>query len=123
MLKKLLIAAMLAGSLGSVALPAAAAVIVVQNAPPPLRAERVPSLRRGYVWVPGYWGWRGQRHHWVRGSWMRSRPGFTYRQPIWVERDGRWHMERGHWNRGGADRDGDGVPNRIDSRPNNPNRY
>ncbi len=24
---------------------------------------------------------------------------------------------------GGRDRDGDGVPNRIDRRPNNPNRY
>jgi hypothetical protein len=31
-------------------------------------------------------------------------------------------MERGGWARGGRDRDGDGVPNRMDSHPNNPNR-
>jgi hypothetical protein len=31
-------------------------------------------------------------------------------------------MERGGWNRGRHDRDGDGVPNRMDDHPNNPNR-
>jgi hypothetical protein len=29
-------------------------------------------------------------------------------------------MERGGWRRG--DRDGDGIPNREDAHPNNPNR-
>jgi hypothetical protein len=57
----------------------------------------------------------------MRGSWMRERRGYRYNQPIWVERNGRWFMERGHWRRG--DRDGDGVPNRQDRAPNNPNRY
>ena len=33
---------------------------------------------------------------------------------------GGWYMERGHWDRG--DRDHDGVPNRIDRRPDNPRR-
>jgi hypothetical protein len=43
--------------------------------------------------------------------------------PNWVERDGHWVMERGRWDRGGRhDRDGDGVPNRMDEHPNNPNR-
>jgi hypothetical protein len=102
-LRKLLIAAMVAGSLGSVSLPATSAVIVVQRVPPPLRAERAPLPRRGYVWV-------------------RDRPGHTYRQPRWEERDGHWQMERGNWARTRRDRDGDGVPNRFDSRPNNPNR-
>jgi hypothetical protein len=122
MMKRLLIAAILAGSLGSVALPAMSAVIVVQNAPPPLRAERVPPPRRGYAWAPGHWDWRGHRHVWVRGSWMRDRPGYTYRQPSWEQRGDRWHMNRGNWVRGSRDRDGDGVPNRRDSRPDNPNR-
>jgi hypothetical protein len=32
-------------------------------------------------------------------------------------------MEGGRWERGGRrDNDGDGVPNRHDARPNNPNR-
>jgi hypothetical protein len=34
-----------------------------------------------------------------------------------MERDGRWVLERRRW-----DRDGDGVPNRLDARPDNPNR-
>lgn len=43
-----------------------------------------------------------------------------HNQPAWVEREGRWNMNRGGWQRG--DPDGDGVPNRQDRAPNNPNR-
>lgn len=121
MIKKLLIAAMLTGSLGSVALPAISAVTTVQSAPPPLRAERVPPARSGYVWVSGHWEWRGLRHVWVKGAWIHARPGFTYHQPKWEERDGRWHMNRGNWTR--RDRDGDGVSNQRDDRPDNPDQH
>ena len=76
--------------------------------------------RRGYVWVPGYWNWRGQRHVWTKGTWMRARNGYVYRAPTWQERDGRWFQERGRWPRN--DRDGDGVPNRQDRRPDDPRR-
>jgi hypothetical protein len=122
MLKKLLIASLLAGSLGSVALPASSAVIIVREAPPALRAERMPPPRAGYLWVPGHWDWRNNHHIWVKGAWLRDRAGYVYHQPAWEQRDGRWHMARGAWVRGQRDRDGDGVPNRLDSRPNNPNR-
>jgi len=122
-MKQLLLAALVAGAFGSISLPASADVVVVQTAPPPPRAERVPPPRRGYVWAPGHWEWRGGHHVWVDGSWMRERRGYVYHAPTWVERDGRWVMERGSWVRGGGrDRDGDGVPNRYDARPNNPNR-
>ena len=122
MIKKLLIAAMLAGSLGSVTLPATSATIIIQNAPPPPRAERVPPPRRGYVWAPGYWDWRGHRHVWVKGSWMRERRGYVYHQPRWEQQDGKWRMDRGSWTPGGRDNDRDGVPNRDDRRPNDPRR-
>lgn len=133
MLKKLLIATLVAGSLGTVALPAAAEVIIVREAPPALRNERVPEARRGYTWIPGHWEWRRNHHTWVRGIWVRDRRGYHYQQPTWAERDGRWEMTRGNWARGDRDRDGvpnrmdrdkdgDGVPNRRDERPNNPNR-
>jgi hypothetical protein len=122
MFKKLLLAAALAGSLGTVALPASAAgVIIVHTAPPPLRDEVVPEPRHGYVWVPGYWDWRHNHHVWVAGTWVRERHGYVYVAPEWRERDGRWEMERGRWARG--DRDHDGVPNRADREPDNPNRY
>jgi hypothetical protein len=122
MMKKLLIAALVAGSLGSITLPVSAAVIVVREAPPPPRAERVPAPRKGYNWINGHWEWRNNHHVWVRGTWVRERRGYHYVQPAWVERDGRWEMTRGSWTRGARDNDGDGVPNRADNRPNNPNR-
>jgi hypothetical protein len=123
MIKKILFAAMVAGSIGSaaIALPAsAAAVVVVHTAPPPMRDEVMPAPRRGYAWVPGYWNWNHGRHVWVKGSWVRERKGYVYHQPVWEQHDGGWRMQRGNWVRG--DRDGDGVPNRVDNQPDNPRR-
>lgn len=135
MMKKLLLATLIAGSLGTVAIPSVAAVVVVREAPPALRVERMPEARRGQTWVPGHWEWKRNRHVWVRGTWIRDRSGYYYNAPAWTERDGRWEMSRGNWVRGRRDRDhdgvpnrmdrdkdGDGVPNRRDDRPNNPNR-
>lgn len=134
MMKKLLIAAMIAGSLGAVSIPATSATtIYVRQAPPEPRVERVPQARRGYVWAPGHWAWKRNRHVWVKGHWVKARRGYVYDVPTWQERDGRWEMRRGGWRRGDRDgdgvpngvdrdRDGDGVPNRVDDRPNNPVR-
>lgn len=118
MIRKILLAAMLAASFGSIA--PAGAQIIVRIAPPPPRAEVAPPPRRAHVWVPGHWEWKNRRHQWVAGTWVRERRGYVYNQPRWEERDGRWHMQRGNWSRG--DRDRDGVPNRQDKAPNNPNR-
>ena len=115
-IKPSLYAAALAALMGAAALPAHADVFV-RVAPPPLRAEVVPAARPGYAWAPGYWNWNGRRHVWVRGAWVRARPGYVYHQPAWEQHDGRWTMRRGGW-----DRDGDGVPNRADRYPNNPYR-
>jgi hypothetical protein len=119
MIRKILLAAMLAASFGSIATPANADIIV-RVAPPPHRLEVTPSPRPGHVWVGGHWDWRNERHQWVKGSWVRERRGYHYNQPAWSQRDGNWHLARGSWSRG--DRDGDGVPNRLDRAPDNPNR-
>jgi hypothetical protein len=106
--------------LGAMTLPTAAQAqpaVWIRTAPPPPRAERIPPPRRGYVWAPGHYEWRGGRHVWIGGSYVRARPGYAYRPPEWRERDGRWEYRSGRW-----DRDGDGVPNRYDRRPNNPYR-
>ena len=121
MIRKILLAAVVAASLGGVTVPAAAADIYVRREPPPPREEVVPAPRRGYAWAPGYWDWRGKRHVWHAGSWVRERPGHRYRETRWVERDGRWYLSRGRWERM-RDRDGDGVPDRFDRRPDNPRR-
>jgi hypothetical protein len=132
-MKKTLLATLFAASLGAVAIPASAA-IYVHVAPPEPRYESVPAPRRGYVWAPGYWDWRGNRHVWVSGHWVRERRGYYYDNARWVERNGGWYMERGRWQRGDRDRDGianyqdrdrdgDGVRNRDDRAPDNPRRY
>jgi hypothetical protein len=138
-MKKMLIAAAFATTLGAVAVPASAQVYV-QIAPPAPRYEVVPAPRAGYVWAEGHWEWNGHRYRWVPGSWMRERPGYVYYSPHWVEHDGRWTMEHRGWvheehrrnergaygdrdhdgvpNRYDHDRDGDGVPDRYDNHPN-----
>lgn len=127
-MNKLLIAVLLAfgGSVGILPQPAAAAdIIVVRNEPPPLRSEPVPDARRGYVWAPGYWRWSGNHYVWVRGKWMRARHGYHWRPSSWESRGDRWQMQHGGWVRGDGDRDGDGIPNRVDRDRDNdgiPNR-
>lgn len=110
------------GALGTA--PASAAVSVqLQIAPPAPRVEYVPAPRRGQVWAPGYWDWRGQRHVWIAGHWVKERPGYRYDAPRWVQNGRYWQQQRGGWQRVDhrrGDRDGDGVPNRFDQRPNNP---
>ena len=119
MIRKILSAAMIAASIGTVVTPADAAIIV-RVAPPEQRVEVDHAARRGYAWTPGYWNWNGRRHVWVAGAWVRERPGYKYNHARWVERDGGWQMERRRWSKG--DRDGDGVPNRFDRQPDNPRR-
>ena len=110
----------------------AAPVVVQYGPPPPPRHEVMPHPRRGMVWVPGHWEWRGHRYVWLQGYWVKARPGYYYREPRWVEHGGRWEMRPGGWDRDGNgvpdryqrphDRDRDGVPNRYDRNPDNPYR-
>ena len=125
--KKVLAPALFAaGMLGGALLPQtsmAAVEVYVNAAPPAVRYERIPEERRGYVWSPGYWDWRGNRHVWIKGSSVRARNGYEYQPHRWVERDGRWNLEHSRWNQSRQDRDGDGVPNYRDAKPNNPNKH
>lgn len=98
-------------------------------APPAPRYERVPAYRPGYVWEPGHWEWRGNRHEWIGGAWLVDRPGYVYHRHNWYERDGRWYSEAGHWRSRGRDRDRDGIPDRYERHGRDrdhdgvPNRY
>ncbi|HXF78279.1 MAG TPA: hypothetical protein VN598_05430 [Usitatibacter sp.] len=97
-MRKLIASALVAASLGAVALPAAARVdFYVNVAPPPPRVEVVPVSRVGFVWVPGAWEWRHGRHFWARGHWVRDRPGFVYHRAVWVERGHRWYYIAPGW--------------------------
>ncbi|WP_020656785.1 YXWGXW repeat-containing protein [Massilia niastensis] len=102
-------------------------VVIVHKAPPAPRHESIPAARRGYDWVPGYWDWNGRRHVWVSGHWERDRPGYVYSRAEWKRDRNGWYLDQGGWRHSERvarrDRDGDGVPNRHDSRPNNPYRH
>lgn len=149
----LLAATVAAGSLAGLALPtlAQAQVLSVQiGPPPPPRYEVVPAARPGWIWAPGHYEWRRGRHVWVSGIWVRERPGYAYVAPVWAQMGERWVYQAPRWDprpgygppprpgfgpppprpgygppppRGMYDRDRDGVPNRYDRRPNDPNRY
>lgn len=83
------------------AMPAAFArvdVAVQIGVPPPVPVvEYVPAPRYGYVWAPGYWAWRRDRHVWVGGHWVVARPGYYWVQERWVRAGPYWRLERGHW--------------------------
>lgn len=128
--RKLLLGALVASTLGFIPLQASADVgIYLDTAPPAPRYEVVPAPRHGYVWAPGFWDWRHGHHVWVRGHWIREHRGMYWHPDRWEQRDGRWVLERGGWHRerwerermARRDRDHDGVPDRFDRAPDNPN--
>ncbi len=73
---------------------------VVLVAPPPPREEVAgapPS--EGFVWLPGYWNWVGDRHEWVAGRWAAPRPGRHWVAHRWVRQGDGWRLHPGHWER------------------------
>jgi len=95
--KRLLMSALLAaGTIGAAATPltSAAATSIQFSFGTPAYYEAAPRAAYGYGWAPSH-RWEDRRH------WDRGYRGYAPR---------RW------------DRDGDGVPNRYDRRPNNPYR-
>jgi hypothetical protein len=122
-LRKNILALTCAAAIAAMYVPLAANAevgIFLNIAPPPSRHEAIPAPRSGYVWSSGYWNAKGHKHVWQAGHWERQRNGYHFTQPTWTQRDDRWQLERGRWNKG--DRDGDGVPNSRDRKPDNPNR-
>ncbi len=83
---------------GAIAAPAYAQVSFNINiAPPAPQYEVVPNLAPGYVWAPGYWGWNGDRHVWVRGRSIVQRTGYTWSPDRWEQRERTYYRTAGHW--------------------------
>ena len=120
-MRKQMIGSLVAATLAGLSFTAQARSSVdfyVNVAPPAAPYEAVPVARPGFVWVPGYWDWRYNRHHWVAGHYVRHRPGYVYAPARWVSNHGRYYHRPAGW----RDADRDGVPNRYDSAPYNPYR-
>jgi hypothetical protein len=71
--------------------------INIGEAPPPVRYEPAPPPRSGYVWAPGFWDWKGNRHVWIAGHWERARGGYVYAPAEWRHEGGEWRLYRGGW--------------------------
>ena len=85
---------------GAFAVPAYAQVSFhISLAPPAQQYEVVPTMQPGYVWAPGYWGWSGERHVWVRGRPIVQREGYRWEPDRWDQRDQGYYRTAGHWQR------------------------
>ena len=95
MQRKLLLAALAVSSIGLMPLPASAAVSVYLDvAPPAPRHEVLPAPRHGYAWQPGFWEWRGDRHRWRKGYWVREREGYYFHPSRWEQPTVDGYLER-----------------------------
>ena len=95
-LRNLLLSASLAGAV--FAAPAYAQISFnISIAPPAPQYEIVPSIAPGYVWAPGYWGWSGERHVWVRGRTILQREGYRWEPDRWEQRDRSYYRAEGRW--------------------------
>ena len=85
-----------------VAAPTAAAPqeVIVANVPPPPPQREVIVERPSAVsvWVPGYWGYRGNRHVWVGGHWEQPpREHAVWVAPRWEQRGSGYVLVQGFW--------------------------
>lgn len=75
--------------------------------------------RPSRVWVEGHWAPRSHGPVWVEGHWAyKPRPHYSGHYYQGGYYGGYYQRPTPRW-----DRDGDGVPNRYDRRPNNPWKY
>lgn len=79
--------------------PRARVVVGIRGEPPAQRVVVVPSSRKGYVWAPGYWQWRGRNYVWVEGHYLRERRGQVWIADRYDRRGNDWIYVRGHWER------------------------
>jgi len=83
---------------GAFAAPAYAQISLNVNIGPPApQYEIIPTMAPGYVWAPGYWGWTGERHVWIRGRSIVQRAGYIWAPDRWDQRSSGYYRTAGHW--------------------------
>ena len=99
-MRSLAAAVILAGALlATTACAGSSGRVYIRTGPPPVRAEVVAvSPGPGYVWVPGYYQYRGNAYVWVGGRYERPPRSRARWVPGHWERDRRgWYFVDGHW--------------------------
>src|SRR5665213_3755624 len=73
--------------------------ISVAVAPPALPVyTQPPCPTEGYLWTPGYWGWRTEGYYWVPGVWVAPpRVGVLWTPGYWGFAGGLYGWHAGYW--------------------------
>lgn len=73
--------------------------VIVTVAPPPIRIEHRPRRPgHGFVWIDGYWLYRGGQYVWVSGRWDRVPHGHrVWVAPRWEHRGNGYVFIEGTW--------------------------
>jgi len=97
--KNALILGLAAASLGAAGCGGGYVGLYARTAPPPIRVETYgPAPGAGYVWVNGYWGYRGNNYVWVPGRWDRPPRGRRrWEDGRWEHRGDRYVWRNGRW--------------------------
>jgi hypothetical protein len=99
MKRKLLVAAVV--MMGSVLSACAAhGAYVVRSGPPPAPRYGVVGVAPGpgYVWMDGFWDWRGANWHWMPGRWVvPPRPHAVWVPGYWSPHGRDYRFRPGHW--------------------------
>src|SRR4029077_14445839 len=73
--------------------------VSVRVGPPVLPVyTQPPCPSEGYIWTPGYWGWREEGYYWVPGVWVAPpRVGVLWTPGYWGFGDGVYLWHAGYW--------------------------
>jgi len=73
--------------------------ISVSIGPPVLPVYAQPPCPvEGYMWTPGYWGWRAEGYYWVPGVWVAPpRVGVFWTPGYWGFAGGGYRWHAGYW--------------------------
>jgi hypothetical protein len=101
-MRKLLIPSVFALLFVLLALPvtsSAQVAITVAVGPPALPVYTQPPCPvEGYMWTPGYWGWRTEGYYWVPGVWIAPpRVGVFWTPGYWGFAGGLYGWHGGYW--------------------------
>jgi len=68
-------------------------------APPVLQIyQQPPCPTDGFLWTPGYWGYRDTAYYWIPGAWVRPpQAGFLWTPGYWGYSNGFYGFNAGYW--------------------------
>ena len=71
----------------------------INIAPPALQVYEQPVCPTdGYLWTPGYWGYRDTGYYWIPGAWMAPpQAGFLWTPGYWGFSGGIYAFNAGYW--------------------------